>query len=324
MNTKSQSILITGGTGSFGNKFVSESLKLFRKIIIFSRDELKQYDMEKKFDLKKNKNLRFFLGDIRDKDRLKFALKDVDIVLHAAALKQVPRAEYNPIEYIKTNVLGAQNIIETSLETNVKKVIALSTDKAVSPINLYGATKLCSDKLFIAANNIRGDLNTSFSVLRYGNVTMSRGSVIPFFLNKKNNDVFEVTDERMTRFCITLEESVKAAQWVINNSEGGEVFIPKAPSYRILDLVKAINEKAKVKIIGIRPGEKLFEELIASNDNENVFDLGKFFIIKNKIKNLKKNYKKTKKNFSYTSQNNKYFYSVNELKKIIRITKKDV
>ena len=316
---KSKSILITGGTGSFGKKFVELNLKNFKKIIVFSRDELKQYEMEKKFDLKKHKNLRFFLGDIRDKDRLKYAFKDIDIVLHAAALKQVPRAEYNPIEYIKTNVLGAQNIIECTLETNVEKVVALSTDKAVSPINLYGATKLCSDKLFIAANNIKGKSKKSFSVLRYGNVTMSRGSVIPFFLDNKS-DTYEVTDANMTRFCITLKQSIIAAKWAINNSKGGEIFIPKSPSYKILDVIKAINKKAKVKIIGIRPGEKLFEELISLNDNDNVYDVGNFFIISKKEI---KNFKKTAKNFSYTSENNPDFFSVIDLKKIISETKKD-
>lgn len=316
---KSKSILITGGTGSFGKKFVERSLKSFKKVIVFSRDELKQFEMEKKFNPKKFKNLRFFLGDIRDKDRLKFAFKDIDIVLHAAALKQVPRAEYNPIEYIKTNVLGAQNIIECALDTNVEKVVALSTDKAVSPINLYGATKLCSDKLFVAANNIKGASKKSFSVLRYGNVTMSRGSVIPFFLQNKSN-VYDVTDPNMTRFCITLEQSVQAANWVINNSNGGEIFIPKSPSYRILDVIKAINKNAKIKIIGIRPGEKLFEELISSNDNENIYDQGKFFIIS---KNNIKKYKKTPKKFSYTSANNPNFFSVDELKKVISETKKD-
>ena len=316
---KLKSILITGGTGSFGKKFVENSLKEFKKVVVFSRDELKQYEMEKKFDLKKYPNLRFFLGDIRDKDRLKFAFKDIDIVLHAAALKQVPRAEYNPIEYIKTNVLGAQNIIECALETNVQKVVALSTDKAVSPINLYGATKLCSDKLFIAANNIKGNSKKSFSVLRYGNVTMSRGSVIPFFLNN-NTGTYDVTDPKMTRFCITLEQSVLAAKWVIKNSKGGEIFVPKSPSYRILDVIKAINKNGKIKIIGIRPGEKLFEELISSNENENIYDAGKYFIItKNKIRN----FKTTPKNFSYNSSNNPDFFSVKELKKIISDTKKD-
>ena len=319
---KSQTILITGGTGSFGNKFISLSRHMFKKVIVYSRDELKQYEMEKKFPFKKNKNLRFFLGDIRDKDRFKFALKDVDIVLHAAALKQVPRAEYNPIEYIKTNVLGAQNIIECALETNVKKVIALSTDKAVSPINLYGATKLCSDKLFLAANNIKGNSKKIFSVLRYGNVTMSRGSVIPFFLNNKSN-VYNITDSEMTRFCITLEESVKAALWTIKNAKGGEIVIPKVPSYKILDLVKAINKSAKIKIIGMRPGEKLYEELISKNDNANSFDLGKYFIVKNNLDTTYNKHKKIPKNFSYNSKNNKEFYSISELRKIISKTIQD-
>ena len=319
---RSQTVLITGGTGSFGNKFISLSRKIFKKIIVYSRDELKQYEMEKKFSLNENKNLRFFLGDIRDKDRFKFALKDVDIILHAAALKQVPRAEYNPIEYIKTNVLGAQNIIEGALETNVKKVIALSTDKAVSPVNLYGATKLCSDKLFLAANNIKGKSKKIFSVLRYGNVTMSRGSVIPYFLNNKKN-IYNITDPRMTRFCITLEESVKAAQWTIKNAKGGEIVIPKVPSYRILDLVKAIKKNAKIKIIGIRPGEKLYEELISSNDNANSYDLGKYFIIQDTLTSERIKYKKNPKNFSYNSNNNDRFYSINQLRKIISETKQD-
>lgn len=322
MTAKSQTILVTGGTGSFGNKFISLSKKLYKKIIVYSRDELKQYEMEKKFPYKNNKNLRFFLGDIRDKDRLKFALKDVDIVLHAAALKQVPRAEYNPIEYIKTNVLGAQNIIESVLETNVKKVIALSTDKAVSPVNLYGATKLCSDKLFLAANNIKGKSKKIFSILRYGNVTMSRGSVIPFFLDNKSKE-YNVTDPNMTRFCITLEESVKAAQWIIKNAEGGEVVIPKVPSYRILDLVKAINKDAKIKIVGIRPGEKLYEELISDTDNTNSYDLGKYYIIKDKLANYKIKHKKNPNNFSYNSQNNDNFYSVSQLRRIISKTNQD-
>jgi UDP-N-acetylglucosamine 4,6-dehydratase/5-epimerase len=319
---KSQTILITGGTGSFGNKFISLSRKLYKKIIVYSRDELKQYEMEKKFPFKDNRNLRFFLGDIRDKERFKFALKDVDIILHAAALKQVPRAEYNPIEYIKTNVMGAQNIIESALETDVKKVIALSTDKAVSPVNLYGATKLCSDKIFLAANNIKGKSKKIFSVLRYGNVTMSRGSVIPFFLNNKNN-IYHVTDSRMTRFCITLEESVKAAQWTIKNAKGGEIVVPKVPSYRILDLVKAINKDAKIKIIGIRPGEKLYEELISNSDNTNSYDLGKYFIIQDAMTNSKIKYKKNSDNFSYNSENNDNFYSVSQLRKIISDTKQD-
>lgn len=322
MNTKSKTILITGGTGSFGNKFISLSRKFFKKIIVYSRDELKQYEMEKKFPFNKNKNLRFFLGDIRDKDRLKFALKDVDIILHAAALKQVPRAEYNPIEYIKTNVLGAQNIIEGALETNVKKVIALSTDKAVSPVNLYGATKLCSDKLFLAANNIKGKSKKIFSILRYGNVTMSRGSVIPFFLNNKKK-TYNVTDPRMTRFCITLEESVKAAHWTIQNAKGGEIIIPKVPSYRILDLVKAINKNANVKIVGIRPGEKLYEELISSNDSAISYDQGNYFIIQDNYINDRKKYKKNLKNFSYNSKNNNHFYSISQLRKIISETKQD-
>ena len=248
-----KTILITGGTGSFGKAFVKKILfsKIkYKKIIIFSRDEFKQYSFQSEIDPKYLKKIRFFLGDVRDKERLKSALEGVDILVHAAALKQVPTAEYNPIEFVKTNIIGAQNIIETCIEKKVSNIIALSTDKASSPINLYGATKLCSDKLFLAANNIKGNRKIKFSVLRYGNVMMSRGSVIPFFLKRKK--VMPVTSKHMTRFSITLDESIDFCIEALRISTGGEIFVPKLRGYRILDLVKAINKNAKVKVVVIR------------------------------------------------------------------------
>ena len=247
---KNKTILITGGTGSFGkafvNYFISKKIYL-KKIIVYSRDEFKQFEMAKEYPVEKYPFMRYFLGDVRDKDRLDRALNGVDIVIHAAALKQVPSAEYNPIEYIKTNILGAQNIIETSLDNGVKKVIALSTDKAASPINLYGATKLCSDKLFVAANNIRGNKNILFSVIRYGNVMGSRGSVIPFFMNIKGKSFFPITDSRMTRFNISLFEATELVAWSIKNLKGGEILVPKIPSYRIIDVANAVCNKTKKK-----------------------------------------------------------------------------
>lgn len=256
---KDKTILITGGTGSFGKAFVnyivSEKIKL-KKLIVYSRDEFKQFQMAEEFPLAKYPFMRYFLGDVRDRDRLSLALDGVDIVIHAAALKQVPSAEYNPIEYIKTNILGAQNIIEASLDNGVQKVIALSTDKAASPINLYGATKLCSDKLFVAANNIKGSKRITFSVIRYGNVMGSRGSVIPFFLKMKEKGFFPITDIKMTRFNISLNDAVKLVSWSVKSLRGGEILVPKIPSYKITDVAKAISVNTKLKIVGIRPGEK--------------------------------------------------------------------
>ena len=260
-----KTILITGGTGSFGKAFVKKLLlsKIkYKKIIIFSRDEFKQYTFQNEIETKYLKKIRFFLGDVRDKERLKSALEGVDVLVHAAALKQVPTAEYNPIEFIKTNIIGAQNIIETSIEKKVSNIIALSTDKASSPINLYGATKLCSDKLFLAANNIKGNRKIKFSVLRYGNVMMSRGSVIPLFLNKKK--IIPITNKDMTRFSITLDESINFCIEALRVSKGGEIFVPKLKAYKILDLAKAINKNAKIKMVGTRQGEKINEELISS------------------------------------------------------------
>ena len=327
-----KTILITGGTGSFGKEFIKQTLKKFKpkKLIIFSRDELKQYELKKKFSDTQLKILRFFIGDVRDKERVSQALNKVDVVIHAAALKQVDTAEYNPIETIKTNIGGAENIIIGSLKNKVKKVLALSTDKASSPINLYGATKLASDKLFINANNIAGDARTSFSVLRYGNVMSSRGSVIPYFQKlSSEKKVFPITDKLMTRFSLTLEESVKFSLSALTKMIGGEIFVPKVSSYKILDLVKAINSSAKIKVIGRRPGEKLHEELISNVDALYTIDLNEFYIISpyqnmtrwkkedfmkfNKLKKLKF----CKKDFSYTSNNNKSFLSINSLKKIL-------
>jgi len=321
---KNKSILITGGTGSFGRKFVDTILKknIVKKLVIFSRDELKQYEMAQEYKGEKYKNLRFFLGDVRDKDRIKFALEEIDYVVHAAALKQVPTAEYNPFEFIQTNIMGANNLIQSCLSKNVKKVIALSTDKAAAPINLYGATKLCSDKLFISANNIKGNRDISFSVVRYGNVMMSRGSVIPYFLNNKNKKYLNITDPRMTRFNITLQEGVDFVLYCLMNSIGGEIFVPKIPSYKITDLAKAVSSKSKQKIIGVRQGEKIHEEMITKSDSINTIENKKFFIILptkiNQKKYLKKfNAKKVKNEFSYNSLENKEKLSTKDLKKLL-------
>ena len=316
---KNKSILITGGTGSFGKaflKYLIKNYKGFKKIIIFSRDELKQYEMTNYFSENRFPFIRYFIGDVRDLQRLKRAMGNVDYVIHAAALKQVPAAEYNPFEVIKTNVIGAQNIIEACLDTRVKKVIALSTDKAVAPINLYGATKLCSDKLFISANNIIGKKNLSFSIVRYGNVMGSRGSVIPKFLDQKKNGTLHITDKRMTRFSITMDESIKLVLWALKNSIGGEIFVPKIPSYKILDLAKAIAPYAKIKITGPRLGEKIHEDLITANESEYTIDLKKYYailtflvksstnLLSDKLLRTYLNFKKSKrvkKGFSYRS-----------------------
>ena len=329
---KNKTILITGGTGSFGKAFLKYLLinhKDIKKIIIFSRDELKQFELSTQFSEKKYPNIRYFLGDIRDKDRLDRAMEGVDYVIHAAALKQVPAAEYNPFEVIKTNVIGAQNIIEACLNTNVKKVIALSTDKACAPINLYGATKLCSDKLFISANNIVGKRKLSFSVVRYGNVMGSRGSVIPEFFKQKKSGSINITNKNMTRFNITMQQSIDLVIWSLNNSIGGEIFVPKIPSYKILDLAKTIAPEAKINIIGTRPGEKIHEELITESESGNAVELKKYFVILTSLItdsngkalknywNSKKN-KKIKKEFSYKSNTNNDFLSVENIKKLIK------
>jgi UDP-N-acetylglucosamine 4,6-dehydratase len=277
-----KSILITGGTGSFGKAFVRTVLQRYpslRRLVIFSRDELKQFEMQQQFPTSQYPALRYFLGDVRDESRLQRALEGIDAVVHAAALKQVPAAEYNPFECIKTNVLGAQNVIEACLANGVKRVVALSTDKAAAPINLYGATKLCSDKLFIAANNIKGNRDIRFSVVRYGNVMGSRGSVIPFFLDRRSSGVLPITDERMTRFNISLQEGVDMVLWSLEHAWGGEVLVPKIPSYRIVDVATAIAPECRQEIVGIRPGEKIHEEMITSSDSFNTVDMARYYAI---------------------------------------------
>jgi UDP-N-acetylglucosamine 4,6-dehydratase len=277
-----KSILITGGTGTFGKAFVKTIIERFPKVkrlVVYSRDELKQYEMGQQFPDSKYSALRYFIGDVRDSDRLLRAMEGIDIVIHAAALKQVPAAEYNPFECIKTNVLGAQNVIEACLDTGVERVVALSTDKAAAPINLYGATKLCSDKLFTAANNIKGHRDLRFSVVRYGNVMGSRGSVVPFFLERRKTGVLPITDTAMTRFNISLQDGVDMVLWALENTQGGEIFVPKIPSYRIIDMARAIGPDCELIEIGIRPGEKIHEEMITSSDSFNTVDLGKYFAI---------------------------------------------
>jgi UDP-N-acetylglucosamine 4,6-dehydratase len=276
------SILITGGTGSFGKAFVKTVLTRFpslKRLVIFSRDELKQFEMAQEFSEAKFPCLRYFLGDVRDEARLCRALEGIDVVVHAAALKQVPAAEYNPFEFIKTNILGAQNLVEACLKSNVKRVVALSTDKAAAPINLYGATKLCSDKLFVAANNIKGSRELRFSVVRYGNVMGSRGSVIPLFLARRKTGVLPITDPAMTRFNISLQEGVDMVLWSIENMWGGEVLVPKIPSYRITDVALAIGPECRQEIVGIRPGEKIHEEMITASDSLNTVDMGRYLAI---------------------------------------------
>ena len=327
MNLNNKTILITGGTGSFGENFTEYLLNKhaeLKKLIIFSRDELKQHELKKKFI--KNKffsKLRFFLGDVRDASRLLLAFNNVDIVIHAAALKQVDTAEYNPSEFIKTNILGAQNIIEAAFYNNVSKIIALSTDKASSPINLYGATKLCSDKLFTSANHFLGQ--KKFSVVRYGNVAGSRGSVIPYFLSQKNKNSLNITDKNMTRFNISIKDSIALVMWSIKNAFGGEIVVPKIPSYKIIDLAKAVNEKAKINIIGIREGEKIHEEMISENESLSAIDIGDKYIILPYNRKMIQNYylkkfkdKKIKKSFNYNSGSNPKFLNITELKNIIK------
>jgi UDP-N-acetylglucosamine 4,6-dehydratase len=277
-----KTVLITGGTGSFGKKFIETILSRYskvKKIIIFSRDELKQSELRQKYPEYEYPQLRFFIGDVRDKERVKRACEGVDVIIHAAAIKQVDTAEHNPTECIRTNIDGAENVIHAALECGVKNVVALSTDKACAPINLYGATKLVSDKLFAAANNIRGSKDVRFSVVRYGNVMGSRGSVIPFFLKKKEEGFLPITHKEMTRFNISLQDGVNLVMYAVENHLGGEIFVPKIPSYKILDIAEAIAPKMECKVVGIRPGEKLHEEMITDTDSLNTIDLGKYYVI---------------------------------------------
>ena len=318
--------MITGGTGSFGQMCTKFLLKQnIKKLIIFSRDELKQFEMSNKFN---NSKLRFFLGDVRDRHRLELATKQVDILIHAAALKQVPAAEYNPMESIKTNIYGAENVISASIENNVKKIIALSTDKAANPANLYGATKLCSDKLFVNANYLSGSSDIKFAVVRYGNVVGSRGSVLPYFksLIAKNVKSLPVTDKRMTRFWITLDHSIKFVIDSINIMRGGELFVPKAPSIKIVDLVKALDQNIKYHIIGIRPGEKLHEVLCPEDSARDTIEFKNYYLIRPLIGFARTNYKINKynekgkfvkNNFVYSSNNNSHFLNVKDLKKLV-------
>ena len=328
LDLKDKSILITGGTGSLGKALTSHILKNhsnLKKVVIFSRDEQKQFEMAQEYPSSKYPQIRFFIGDVRDADRIKRALKGIDYVIHAAAMKHVPIAEYNPMECIKTNVMGAENVIDACLETEVSRVVALSTDKAAAPINLYGATKLTSDKLFIAANNITGWNPIKFSVVRYGNVMGSNGSVIPFFLKKKSDGILPITDPKMTRFNITLNGGVQMVMHALENAWGGEIFIPKIPSYLITDMAEAICPKCEKRVVGIRPGEKIHEEMITSSDSYNTYDLGKYYTIlpstpKWKLEEYIQNFKakKVKEGFQYNSGDNEEWETVEDLRRLIK------
>ena len=325
-NLNGKGILITGGTGSFGKAFVERILKDFtpRRLVIYSRDELKQFELGQRFSESEHPCLRYFIGDIRDEGRLRRAMEGIDVVIHAAALKQVPAAEYNPFECIKTNVLGAQNVIEACLDNGVTNVVALSTDKAAAPVNLYGATKLCSDKLFIAANNIKGARNIKFSVVRYGNVMGSRGSVIPFFRDIKSRGVLPITDPAMTRFNISLKDGVEMVLWALANADGGEIFVPKIPSYRVTDVATAIAPECRQEIVGIRPGEKIHEEMITASDSQNTVDLGKYFAILSshspgEIESycVRNGGQRVPVGFSYDSGSNEDFLTIEEMRSLI-------
>ncbi len=318
MNLDGKSILVTGGTGSFGQEFIRTVLKNdVKKVIVFSRDELKQYEMEKRFS---DTRIRFFIGDVRDKDRLYRAFDGVDIVIHAAALKQVPACEYNPIEAIKTNILGAQNIIDAAIDRKVQRIIALSTDKAANPVNLYGATKLCSDKLFVAANSYAGDKETRFAVVRYGNVVGSRGSVVPFFKKVRETGKLPVTDARMTRFWITLEQGVKFVIECLLRMAGGEIFIPKIPSMKVVDLARAIAPWCEIEYIGIRPGEKLHELMITEDDARHTLEYDDYYIILPEFPWWQKKYNRGGKTlpegFSYRSDTNSRWLTIEELRQL--------
>ena len=321
-----KSVLITGGTGSFGKQMVKTILERFKpkKLIIFSRDELKQFEMAQVFSPVKYDCIRYFIGDVRDQERLYEAFHNVDYIIHAAAQKQVPAAEYNPFEAIKTNIIGGQNVIRAAINQKVKKVIALSTDKAANPINLYGATKLCSDKLFVAGNMMSGEAGTRFSVVRYGNVVGSRGSVIPFFMKKRDEGILPVTDKRMTRFSITLQQGVDFVIRCLDMMHGGELYVPKIPSYRLMDVAEAIAPDAEIKVIGIRPGEKLHEVMVTEDDAPQTIEFDDYFIVQPSFKWWVKE-KELMENggrpcpdrFSYSSANNTDWLSVEDIRKLV-------
>ncbi|HKK25979.1 MAG TPA: UDP-N-acetylglucosamine 4,6-dehydratase (inverting) [Gracilimonas sp.] len=323
-----KSLLITGGTGSLGKALTEHIFKNYPKIkrlVIFSRDEQKQFQMAQVYPVDKYPAIRFFIGDIRDEKRINRALKGIDYVIHAAAMKHVPIAEYNPMECIRTNVLGAENLINACLETEVERVVALSTDKAAAPINLYGATKLTSDKLFIAANNISGWNPIKFSVVRYGNVMGSNGSVIPFFLKKKKDGVLPITDKKMTRFNISLQGGVNMVMHALEHAWGGELYVPKIPSYRIMDVAEAIGPECEKPVIGIRPGEKVHEEMITASDSFNTYDLGKYYVILPQVPRFKleefiekNNAKPVEHGFKYNSGENEDWETVESLRKLIK------
>ncbi|MCC3159410.1 UDP-N-acetylglucosamine 4,6-dehydratase (inverting) [Hymenobacter sp. 15J16-1T3B] len=324
-----KSILVTGGTGSFGKQFVQTVLDQFpqiRRLVVFSRDELKQYEMAQHFPLEKYPAMRYFIGDVRDAERMKRACEGIDIIVHAAALKQVPAAEYNPMECIKTNIFGAENVINAALDCGVKDVVALSTDKAAAPINLYGATKLCSDKLFVAANNMKGTRDLRFSVVRYGNVIGSRGSVVPFFLQQRQKGVLPITHPDMTRFNISLEEGVDLVLYALEHAWGGEIFVPKIPSYKITELATAIGPQCQQEIVGIRPGEKLHEEMITETDALSTVELDRYYVILPATPpwSLDKfiehfNGKRVPLGFHYDSANNTEWLSAEQLREEIRV-----
>ncbi len=329
LDLNNKSILITGGTGSLGKeltKTILEKWPQVKRLVIYSRDEQKQFQMAQEYSEKIYPAIRYFIGDVRDLDRLKRAFTGIDYVIHAAAMKHVHIAEYNPDECVKTNIGGAENVIKASLSTNVSKVVALSTDKACAPINLYGATKLTSDKLFIAANNIKGNQDIKFSVVRYGNVMGSNGSVIPFFMNKRKNGVLPITDPNMTRFNISLERGVEMVLHALEHAWGGELFVPKIPSYHITDIAEAIGPDCKHEIVGIRPGEKIHEEMITPSDSFNTYDLGEYFVILPSVPNWdlnefieSLNAKKVPEGFSYNSGENTEWESVSSLRDLIKL-----
>ncbi|MFQ5787792.1 MAG: UDP-N-acetylglucosamine 4,6-dehydratase (inverting) [Thermodesulfobacteriota bacterium] len=321
-----KSILITGGTGSFGKKCTEIIIKKYKpeKLIIFSRDELKQFEMSQIFSGKEFPYIRYFIGDIRDRDRLYRAFEGVDYVIHAAALKQVPIAERNPFEVIRTNIIGAQNIIDAAIDRGVRKVIALSTDKAANPVNLYGATKLCSDKLFISGNSYSGWKRARFSVVRYGNVIGSRGSVIPFFKKMKDSGVLPITDTKMTRFWITLEKGVNFVLKCLEMLDGGELFVPKIPSMKILDLAEAIAPNSRHEIVGIRPGEKIHEVMITRDDSRHTLEFDNYYVIEPEFHwwlrddHMANGSKPVPKDFEYNSGTNPWFLSVTEMREMIK------